>query len=724
MKKMSLFPVRTHVNLSEQELVYSNKLVADSMISDCDCDCVSDCACSPVDEPEYEFRLPFKNHEQALHSIKNNRFRYVLLDAPAGYGKTFLLHESRLYLSTQGYRCLLVDFKYNQNKLKTVDEIRREISIGFDIDIDNAPDPVAAFYGGIRQISKFVLMFDSIDINDDGHLVHWLYETLAKPLEHDGHKEFKIIFSGRHVQRYKNKYKWENWIGLRKEVLHAIRIKHIDEILEMEKSAVGGELRYRTAEGMAWLSAGHPGIIESLVKEWIKNNCGQDFTPTTKKEKLKDIFIRRINDHVAKLLIDLDEKEIRLLRIISIFRQMDSRLLKELFDKNILDGDYQVAWSKITGRNLFIKPRSYTYWHDGVMRQVMARKLEILENPVYCDFHKVALEVWSERLYKLSEVSETVGNEQIINALHNVLYHTINSGLSKEEAIESISQNLLKVQKNLHATIYDLVALFDNANFNEIDLHEDRDWLEYLEIRYKPWPSTAEVRSHLEQEGLSKKTEIIIAPTDFKASSSLPDSVVSVINIENNIQKIVGTGFLTRYSGKNLIITCTHVLRALQKKIGEPVSLKSKDGEIIYEATILTSLVEEKDVLELTAEEDIAVLSLNGTPNTIWQWKLGDLISGSECDIFGYGETRGKIGKIVTLEIKGKVGEGYWQLNRIIGNPRVGMEKGMSGAPILSHENANIVGIFSGVSLNKGYPTCGDFIPANLVEEKIRKIIS
>lgn len=571
MKSLAIFPVKTRVRLSETQRTKTSFVFESDMLGQCDCDCSSDCACTPGNSPvpSGQFQLKFRDREKILSLIETGKFRRIVLDAPAGYGKSYLLRESKNRLEKKGWLCIVVTLPFDDERVKSIGEIRSEIITGLEAEFSNdVPDPDDLLMGEFRNVKKFALMFDSIEADDNGKIVAWIREKIAEPLRRSGRKDYQIILAGRHVQRDQNPYEWEKWKGrlqnfpndenpiepLRQEVLQAINVSNIQEILEdvLDFSGVPTlEDLHRVAEGIAWLSAGHPGIVEKLVDEWRANKYGQDFSPATSQDRLKSVFKSRILGCVEELLNGFSDKKIQLLRVVSVFRQMDHNLLKNLFDRQLLDGDYQLVWTKVIALKLFDKPKSHAYWKDGVMRQVIARKLEILENTEYCRLHGIALEIWEEQLLKLAKNHHDVFShrEQVVNGIRNILYHAINSGLTEEDMVSRLCGDLLAVRKDFWNNLDDLVKLYEDADFSENDLHEDSDWIDYLEIRHKPRPSQKDIKTQLRhllsinrstdtkndviQDGGSNKMEI-------KIESKLLDALARALDfLRQNAQNVL-----------------------------------------------------------------------------------------------------------------------------------------------------------------------------------------
>jgi hypothetical protein len=198
------------------------------------------------------------------------------------------------------------------------------------------------------------------------------------------------------------------------------------------------------------------------------------------------------------------------------------------------------------------------------------------------------------------------------------------------------------------------------------------------------------------------------------------DAVVSILTDDG--RTIRGTGFLVHYQHKNLVITCAHVLHAMKKNKDNEILLGLKDGKQQYKARIIYELPTAENIEDLSAEDEIAILLLSDVPKGIWYWKEETTEVGTSCTVFGFGKSGGKVGMNVHLKIGAGLAEQFRQLDRSDDNPYVEMEVGMSGSPIPTADGQRLIGMLSGLNTRMGSTTYGDFIPASLIERKIKLI--
>jgi len=129
MKPLTTFPIQTRVRLGNIPSAWKNNPTMD-ILGQCNSRCASDCACAPEHFSPHS-PVPFKNHEVVLNTLLSQEKRYVLIDAPAGYGKSRLLAEAQKLLEEKGYECLYIDL-HEQN---SEDSIREKIRQGFGFGI-------------------------------------------------------------------------------------------------------------------------------------------------------------------------------------------------------------------------------------------------------------------------------------------------------------------------------------------------------------------------------------------------------------------------------------------------------------------------------------------------------------------------------------------------------------------------------------------------------------
>ncbi len=543
MKPMTTFPIQTRVQLGNTPSKWGNSPRTMDILGQCDCDCASDCACAPENSSPRS-QVPFKNHEDVLKILLSRDKRYILIDAPAGYGKSRLLTEAQKQLKEKGYQCLYIDLSEQNSE----DSIREKIKQGFGFDLSRASDHDTALRGKLStKPEPFALVLDTIEYDQQGDLIRWFYEKIAKPLYENRVANYKIILAGRHVQMTGNPYNWDEWraVTLSKQPLPAIQPRHILEILE-EYPAFGvqkSEFLWSVARNIARLSGGHPGIIVKLVEYWLDNGCGEGFAPK-EFNKLKDIWNVCATDEFNKMLVGLTPDEQSLLKEISIFRQMTQDLLETLCQKVGITIDYHTAWSKLTSKHIFIQ--GDVFWQDGVVRQVMARQLELTENNEYQRLHGIALELWEGHLRKVTE------HEWRVNALRNTLYHAINSGMTKSEIAQRIADDLRSIYV---ASTEQMLSFYEEANFKEEDLEHEHRWFEYLETCHKEHPSAEEIRLLLLQQ-LPQPPATPSHPTgethmEIKIDAKLLDALARTLDfLRQNAENVLIERWEKRNQGK------------------------------------------------------------------------------------------------------------------------------------------------------------------------------
>jgi hypothetical protein len=497
MSLYSILPVRTSVNLTKDSIPLLDILRSGQTrkLVESDCDCSSDCACVPdgvvfCQEDHYsDYALKFQNHENVLKKILSIAYHQIVLDAPAGYGKTYLLREveKRLKQKSDEWKFGIIDLSYDNERKKTQTEIRKEIvrTLGLSVDFNQNNSDILLF-AAIKRLPKFVLMFDSVEYDTDGQLVAWLQENFVAPFLRIREKEYLFIFSGRYLYQLDSPYKWKEY---KKFVLSHIKINDIFDALndayswvpDKDKQGIAPETFLALSENIAWLSAGHPGSINNLVrKEWLPSGCAQDFSIQMPSRKFKSIFKSCVHPYVENLKEELGEEMFSLLRSVSVFRMMDQNILRELQSRKLI-GAYQQAWSKILAIHLFIN-RGF-FWMDGVARQLVARDLELLYPDEYHRLNHVARETWEAQLEHLMTTHADFPNRSslIENMLRNILYQSLGEGLNEGQLIEIIANSLWKLGQNDGLENDELMTLFANA----IQSSQDDDWMENLEFERK-----------------------------------------------------------------------------------------------------------------------------------------------------------------------------------------------------------------------------------------------
>lgn len=556
MKSYSIYPLQTSVHLNNKASNRSKSLRRVPMeleYVECDCDCTSDCACVAEDHMMYEDQSPvhlhFTNRDHELTLLLTPRHKKIVLGAPTGYGKTYLLKEAARKLEAMGKKVIYVDLAYNDTRGKTLPEIFHEIGkqIG-----NNKPEslPYAAdqVLDALVQFPELTLMFDSTE-RAQTDVVKWLKREIPLTREKMRGQDYKIIFTARYVNPPESIA--DEWRGYKEIPLKAIRIEHIIEVLNslledprflVYKQNLHPDFICQVAENIAWLSAGHPGSIENIVQEWIRSRFQKDFHHEMPEDILKSIFIDCVHPHVLKFQHELGEKLFSLMRVVSVFRMIDRNILCTLEGKGLIEGPEQ-ALSKILAMQLFVRRGGYIT--DGVARQLVARELEILNIKLYKEYNHIARSIWEEQLKFLLHQPSDFPNLDILisNMLRNIIYQALGEGLSGADFLKCIRTNLFKIKSPTKENVPELVDLYLYSVLeNSID-HEG-NWIENLEIKQKLKVTAEDLKidllTHLPETTSMDKSDPGEKMMKIEIDSNLLDALADALNfLRHNAQNVL-----------------------------------------------------------------------------------------------------------------------------------------------------------------------------------------
>ena len=176
-----------------------------------------------------------------------------------------------------------------------------------------------------------------------------------------------------------------------------------------------------------------------------------------------------------------------------------------------------------------------------------------------------------------------------------------------------------------------------------------------------------------------------------------------IVSIKNDLGKVFGTGFLTRYADKVYIITCSHVIWEIDNQNQKGITLglgrmdsrfKDFSGKIIWYDSPNT-----KNPVDLSALNDVCVIEpLSGL-------QVDDILdlAGSQdryeglvdCWCFGYLGSMGSRGEwFENITSERRVGADFIRLSQL---SKVKIGKGVSGAPLYSPQSAKIIGIIQAI---------------------------
>ncbi len=268
--------------------------------------------------------LDFENREVELKDIlkPSEGLGLVVLDAPAGYGKSELLRKAETDASQHNWICARIELNdEDYRKDDYVKPILNALAKKLQVDVisgitsEKLVEKVTK-----RREENILLLFDAADTNKLA--MEWLKDNLVPTLEcilRPMTQIGKVLFAGRYMM---NRFKWKNYRPLHLDLLEkGIIRKAIQKKLPEKKWSE--KTRNSASEEIAILSCGHPGIardaLNYLLNEgWTTGFDTEGLSPNARQQ----IIQKFVNPTITNILGEIENEGCRqAFEILCVFRR-------------------------------------------------------------------------------------------------------------------------------------------------------------------------------------------------------------------------------------------------------------------------------------------------------------------------------------------------------------------------------------------------------------------
>jgi len=237
-------------------------------------------------------------------------------------------------------------------------------------------------------------------------------------------------------------------------------------------------------------------------------------------------------------------------------------------------------------------------------------------------------------------------------------------------------------------------------------------------MRFQNWDELSNALKNC----LQKSTEESLAISPVSVKEQYEQMIVALLN-DNGEQ--MGTGFLFKNFGSSWVISCAHIIQAMNKRASDIIKLMPFNSKIpSFQARVAwISFPPDQKPENWGAEEDICVLRVeeeffwNSPPLRLSRHL--DNFPVEDCWCFGYISSRKPRGAYIKrIRLNGKVAHGFIELSQLREDKlEAGIEPGASGAPLCGQQG-EILGIIQSTRNEK----VSYLIPADVIEEILKKL--
>lgn len=363
-------------------------------------DWLGDCACpnrtniNPKNDELVE--LKFKNRDYEIDLICNpGQPQLMVIDAPAGYGKTALLKEVKERYQNDGWKCALIPLHQIKGKYSIRNEIARQIQAQ-PIDTKNDLEADDILRSELIEANRVLLLFDSIEQSYLEDL-DWLLKLVSKCKDWLKTLEFRTIFAGRYINVSETR-----WINYKKFHLSPFTKDIVKKVIEdtVKQYPLPAKQNPKDEDLKTWahfitfLSGGHPKAIQKLITVMKNQHYGLVFS----EDELPRLFNSYVDAELNEIISALDHITSEALETFSIFRLLTFNTIQSLqaeyvFSKSI---NAQSIFAKLNNHGFIIKKESSPFFSDNIVRKLIMTKMKIFNIDRYKSLNKIAQKIYEK----------------------------------------------------------------------------------------------------------------------------------------------------------------------------------------------------------------------------------------------------------------------------------------------------------------------------------------
>ncbi len=384
-------------------------------------------------EEDAHVRGGFVNRRYEIDSICSPSANdCILVDAPAGYGKSHLLLEvKRRFEKQQDWMSIIIKVREEDalNKERILIQIVQQIAPNIPVAECRDLRQCLTHLSGVMQSSHkhlLILVDDAHHLSED--LVGWLLEELAgdirKYLTAIIHPRLRIIVAGRYMSRGRKRY----YDPL---VLSPFDEKVLQEAIKARASLIdvllSEDVVTRIADEILEVSGGHPWCITQILDDMARHSFTMNIDEHFRQSQVQ--YLSYTSSAIDRIM----KRDIEMMNVfgnLCVFRRFECNILDKLQKLGYLPQDIKPIGllQKLLDTHL-ISPggRQEPMYADRLVRRMLSAKMRMEPDSAkrYCELNTIALEVFDNWARGKNSEGEPLnkqfwGRYQIVAALEGL----------------------------------------------------------------------------------------------------------------------------------------------------------------------------------------------------------------------------------------------------------------------------------------------------------------
>lgn len=388
-----------------------------------------------------DIEIEFVNRTKEIGEITSfHGSPYLLISAPAGYGKSWLLKAVIKKLKRQNWKCLSLLLKKGQHTIRAFAEnVFKKLHQIPPRDLANmtpqqSGEAVAqAILQAIRQPQKVALLIDNAESLNERNINDFLdifIPALQDELQKNGGVKLRLICAGRYIASWNKNQAEKTPVGINVMPLTPFDFEAVYETVENYAQKKGIPSSEDFAVYLMSKTGGHPKAMVDLLKEAF----GLPFNSI--RQNNDHYYDRFINPVLGEIRDNLSQELVDLFKTLSVFRRYNKKLLSKMIEKKIISyagkaGDLQ----KQLGETYLVHLQG-EFLVDDIVRRLFAIQLRMeVGDETFAQRCLEAKELYNNYLRETNTSVHIVAIEALYQELQYAYYRGEEIGFFGENGI-------------------------------------------------------------------------------------------------------------------------------------------------------------------------------------------------------------------------------------------------------------------------------------------------